>query len=156
MRKVRSIGNKNNKKDKLHRTQTPRRTQAPRHPALPPTSSSIDDNEHPPPPLPAAAAETATETCGSPPTRSPVPPLHQQSGSEDTAPSPRGAENASQRSDFHHSPDGYNHSKVVWTSPVASATHKLPSWLKDMSQSKFLPSCPFPVQLLSSNSEIFC
>ena len=129
-----SIGIKNDRNDKPRR-----RTKKPRHSARPPTSSSIHGNDHPPPLLPAAAA---SETRGSPPTKSPVHP-QQRSGSKDTAPSPRGAENARQRSAFLHSPDGYNHSKVLWTSPVATATHTLPSWLKDMSQSKSLPTCPF-------------
>src|SRR5438046_7327094 len=48
-----------------------------------------------------------------------------------------------------HPPDGYNHSKVAMTSPVASAMHELPSWV-NMSQSKILPrtfsQAPYPPQ----------
>src|SRR5208282_819653 len=49
-----------------------------------------------------------------------------------------------------HPPDGYDHSKVVMTSPVASATHQLPSWVKDMSQSKILPEHLFPSSIFPS------
>ena len=45
-------------------------------------------------------------------------------------------------------PDGYNHSKVVMTSPVASATYTLPSWVKDISQSKILPQHVFRTSML--------
>ena len=115
------------------------------NPSLPPPSStSIADNVSP---LSPSAAGT-TQPCAFSPTTPLVPPL-QQNDSENTAESPRDVENAIQHSTHPPPPPpppppvGYNHSKVIMTSPVACATYKLLSWLQDMSQSKTLITFPF-------------
>jgi hypothetical protein len=107
------------------------------NPSLYPTSSSIASTLSQLPP--AGKSQPSSFS----PITSSVPPS-QQKGTENSAASPRVVDNAIRHSIYSHSPEGYNHSKVVMTSPVASATHKLPSWLKDVSQSKILTTSIFP------------
>lgn len=113
------------------------RTQAVRpNPSLYPSSIASTRS-----PLPPSARKSQSSSFS--PITSSVPPL-QQEGTENSAASPRVVDNAIQHSIYPHPLDGYNHSRVVMTSPVASATHKLPSWLKDVSQSKILKTSNFP------------
>jgi hypothetical protein len=126
----------------------------PAHPSLTPESTFIIDKGNPdPPPSTFTAKRIQTSTFAS--TTSPILSLERQHVNQETALS-RDAQQTIECCADYHQWDGYNHSKVIKTSPVASATHEIAPWLKDISQRKILqfprPNFPQNIQNLSEFS----